>query len=408
MTVAGVVAAAAERGLIDESDTAVIAFDLDVLERQVHRVRAAFPETAWHAIAVKTNPLVCVLRELADMGVFAEAASAEELAIARAAGFGDRCVWDSPAKTELEIAAHMIQPPRLVNVDSLSELARYGAGDVKLGLRVNPELRPDTINALATGVSGSKFGVAISDRETIVDAYEREPRLTAIHVHSGSNSRSLEPMVAAVERTVALADEVNARRSTSGQIDTVDIGGGLKSTLGADEELSVERYAELLAQRVPALFDGTYRVVTEFGRFHHLAAGATASRVEYVSEAEERRHVVVHVGADSFVREVYDADNWRVEFEGHGPVRPGDTGFDVVGPLCFEGDVIARAVGGSTPSVGDWLIARNTGANTFSLWSRHCSRVFPTVLLYRSSDVDASLRVGKRRERVDDVVAFWS
>jgi hypothetical protein len=30
------------------------------------------------------------------------------------------------------------------------------------------------------------------------------------------------------------------------------------------------------------------------------------------------------------------------------------------------------------------------------------------VLLYRSSDVAASLRVGKRRETLENVIAFWS
>lgn len=407
MTPDQVLQAATVAGLVDDADTSVILYDLDALERQVERVRASFPGAAWHSVAIKSNPLMCVLRELADMGMFAEAASAEELALARAAGFDNRMIWDSPAKTLREISDVMAGPPMLVNVDSFAELERYPPGEVRLGLRVNPEQRPDTISSLATGVAGSKFGVPISQREQILEAFVAEPRLTAIHVHSGSNSRSLEPMVEAVAAVVELAEEINARPSTFGRIDTFDIGGGLQHTDDAEHPLSVERYGALLAERVPKLFDGTYRVVTEFGRFHHLGAGSTASRVEYVTTSPERTHVVVHVGADSFVREVYDADHWQLAFAGRGASEAVGS-FDVVGPLCFEGDVIARSVNGPVPEPGEWLVAERTGANTFSLWSRHCSRAFPTVLLYRSSDVAGTLRIGKRRETLADTVAFWS
>ena len=223
--VADVLREAEQRGFVNDVDSAVILYDLDVLERQVRRVTTSFPDDAWHAVAVKSNPLMCVLRALADMNVFAEAASAEEMAVARAAGFGARIVWDSPAKTVGEIQAALSDPPDLVNVDSFAELDRYPSGGVRLGLRINPERLPDTISALATGVVGSKFGVPISQRERIHDAYAAEPRLTAIHVHSGSDSRSLEPMVEAVAAVVELADEINARPATKQRIETVDIGG---------------------------------------------------------------------------------------------------------------------------------------------------------------------------------------
>lgn len=408
-----VLSAAFDAGLLDEGDTSVILYDLDLLDRQVERVRESFPATARHAVAVKSNPLVCVLRELAALEMYAEAASVEELLLARVAGFGNRTVWDSPAKTALEIGAEMPDPPALVNVDSFAELDRYPDGDVRLGLRINPERQPDTIASLATGVVGSKFGIPISQRDEILDAFDREPRLAALHVHSGSNSRSLQPMVDGVAAIVELADEINGRTTTNDRIDTIDIGGGLPYTEHADDPLSVECYASMLASLVPRLFDGTYRIITEFGRFHHLGAGRTATRVEYVTSSSRHSNVVVHVGADSFVREVYDSEHWQVSLAGRSPADggPGDNasnGFNVVGPLCFEGDVVARGVAGAVPEPGDWMIAERTGANTFSLWSRHCSRAFPVVLLYRSSDVAATVRVGKRRETPNEAIAIWS
>ncbi len=413
-----VLRAAVDAGLVGEADTTVILYDLDVLERQVRRVRSSFPPSALHAVAVKSNPLVCVLRELANLGMYAEAASAEELFLAGVAGFGNRTVWDSPAKTALEIEAAMADPPTLINVDSFAELDRYPPGHARLGLRINPERLPDTISSLATGVAGSKFGVPISQHSEILEAFDREPRLSALHVHSGSNSRSLQPMVDGVATMVELADEINGRSATGGRIDTIDIGGGLRYTEHADDTLSVERYADMLTSQVPRLFDGSYRIVTEFGRFHHLGAGRTATRVEYVTPSSQHTNVVVHVGADSFVREVYDSEHWTVRIAGsdgdglgaasQAPGEPNPVGFNVVGPLCFEGDVLARSVAGAVPEPGDWLVLEDTGANTFSLWSRHCSRAFPAVVLYRSSDIEATVRLGKRRESVADAISIWT
>lgn len=405
--------AALENGMVDDVDTAVILIDIDVVHRQFDRVVTAFPAGSRHAVAVKSNPLVCVLSELASWGAYAEAASAEELLLASVAGFDGRTVWDSPAKTRLEIEAGLTDPPWLTNVDSFDELDRYPTGRaVRLGMRINPERRPDTIASLATGVSGSKFGVGVSERDRILAAFAAEPRLRCLHVHSGSNSRSLDPMVEGVAAVVDLARDIDLSLGER-RIDAIDIGGGLPWTASADEELSVERYAEALSVRVPELFDGTYGIVTEFGRFHHQGAGTTASRVEYVKTSGRAEVAVIHVGADSFVREVYDREHWSVALrDGDGNLSGGvrvvpDGGVDVVGPLCFEGDFLERAVPGITPVEGAWLMIDATGANTFSLWSRHCSRAFPKVLLHCGSDPEGTVRVGKGRQRPIDAISVW-
>ena len=407
--------AALESGLVDDADTAVILIDLATVRRQFDRVRAAFPSDARHAVAVKSNPLTCVLSELASWGAHAEAASAEELLLAHVAGFDGRTVWDSPAKTRREIDEALDDPPWLTNVDSFAELERYPPGrSLQLGLRINPERRPDTIASLATGVAGSKFGVGISEHDRIIEVFALEPRLRCLHVHSGSNSRSLEPMVEGVAAVVALADEINDRSDTP-QIIIIDIGGGLPWSESTDDVLSVERYAEALRTQVPRLFDGTYQIVTEFGRFYHQGAGTTATRVEYVKRSGTSDVAVVHVGADSFVREVYDRDNWSLtlrrrdaEASRSSERESSVDRVDVVGPLCFEGDFLQRDVAGIDPVEGGWLMIDQTGANTFSLWSRHCSRAFPKVLLYDGAEPVRTVRIGKGRQSPLDAISAWS
>jgi diaminopimelate decarboxylase len=53
---------------------------------------------------------------------------------------------------------------------------------------------------------------------------------------------------------------------------------------------------------------------------------------------------------------------------------------DIAGPLCFAGDYLVN--GTPLPSVvkeGDYLFIDSTGANTYALWSRHCSRTVPAT-----------------------------
>jgi diaminopimelate decarboxylase len=130
--------------------------------------------------------------------------------------------------------------------------------------------------------------------------------------------------------------------------------------------------------------------------------------VEYVKRSGGDRLAVIHLGADFMLRRAYRPDEWHhdiavLDAEGrpkHGLPEP----VNVVGPLCFAGDVLARGVMLPAVAPGDFVILRDVGAYTLGMWSRHCSRGLPLVL---GHDGDR-LVVLKARETPADVVAFWS
>ena len=53
---------------------------------------------------------------------------------------------------------------------------------------------------------------------------------------------------------------------------------------------------------------------------------------------------------------------------------------DLVGPLCFAGDVLAENVLLPVIDEGYWIEIADVGANTYGLWSRHCSRAVPKII----------------------------
>jgi len=170
-------------------------------------------------------------------------------------------------------------------------------------------------------------------------------------------------------------------------------------------------YRALVEQRAPDLFAPGVRLITEFGRAIHANCGIAVSRVEYVKPGRRGDQLaVIHLGADFLLRTVYRPEDWQHEFfvlDRQGMPKTGpDRPLSIAGPLCFAGDVLARDVLLPPVEPGDWIVIRDVGAYTLSMWSRHCSRGIPAVIGYdpRRGDPMRLLRTG---ETPTDLVRFW-
>jgi len=396
-------------------EDAVVIIDLDMLSRNVGRLRNSFPENALHAVAVKANPLMAVLKFLRQLGLGAEVASLSELHLALAAGYEpQRIVFDSPAKTVAEIE-FALRTGVHINADNFAELARIAdilarePSSSTIGLRLNPQVGRGAIAAASVAGRSSKFGVPIELREEIVAAYAKYPWLTGVHLHIGSQGCALPMLLEGIGLIYDVVAEINDRAGRR-QITVFDIGGGLPAAyLPGDQPPAMAEYADAVRERFPALFSGDFRLITEFGRHLHAPCGFAASRVEYVKDGGGgRKAAVIHLGADMFLRECYNPTDWTHEIsvtdrEGRaksGPLSP----LDVAGPLCFSGDYLARGLPLPPVVPGDWAIIHDVGAYTFSMWSRYNSRCMPTILGFQNG----GFRVLKSRETLQDLVAFWS
>ncbi len=360
---------------LEVEDTAVIGVNLPVLVSRLHYLKEAFPVGVQHSIAIKTNPHPKVLEFLVHQGFGLEAASIEEVRMALKAGCapGD-IVFDSPVKTRHEIREISSLSDMLVNVNSIEELDRFKP-DFKgiIGIRINPQVHTGAPELFDVSKNESKFGVPVDMKDRIVDAALRYP-VRALHMHSGSQMNDLNVQRGALKELKRIADAINA--VAPGKIKILDIGGGLPT-----EPLSGKTQMEAYGQIVAEVFrQSSYLLVTEFGQWIQAESGFAISTIEYLLSPNR---LFIHLGADFFMRDAYSRPRSfpMTVWNGDGTQVEGqDKLYDVAGPLCFAGDYLAH----SSPlpnnlQEGQFLFIDHTGANTYGLWSRHCSRTLPAT-----------------------------
>ena len=359
-----------------------------------------------------------ILEYIRPFGIGAEVASLGELKIALRAGCpAEKIVFDSPVKTwqDLEFA---LEAGVHINIDSLAELERIATLKQKniyhgtIGIRINPQVGVGTI--LESSVAGeySKFGIPIrSKRKELVDAFLSYPWITGVHLHVGSQGCSMELLLNGIGVLYDFVNEINDKRKISGQppIPIFDIGGGFPISYRSDQPpVLIEDYAYAIRKAFPDLFTIHYSLITEFGRWVYVNAGWTVSRVEYVKHDPGINTAMIHAGADLFLRECMNPESWQHEysvFDKSGNLKSGNdvTPYNLAGPLCFSGDILARNVTLPVIEEGDYLVIHDTGGYTFSMWSRYNSRQTPRIIGYRGDEVE----ILKEREGFDGVLGFW-
>lgn len=374
-------------GLLHDSDTAYIFYSRQMLVERLNVLKQAFDSLAiLHTVAIKTNPHPAVLSCIVEQGLGLEAASFEEVLLAVSAGAPfNKIVYNSPVKTrkELEYCAHHL-PGICINANSIDELERIpSAESLKVGLRINPLVQPSTDMLYNVSREDSKFGVPIFLEEDILKAVF-SGRISTIHIHVGSRIETPEILLEALQKTVRLCDKINTelkRAEKPFMLTGINFGGGLSALRNIEASNDLMTQYGKGVREIMINADFRYSLTNEFGQWVHLHNGFAYSRVEYVRSLKEKNIAFLHLGADFFPREIYSPHN-ALNFEFYTPngeTRSGVQGkTDLAGPLCFNGDYLSKDLEAPALSEGDIVAIPSVGANTFGLWSRHCSRTIPT------------------------------
>ncbi|MDG1296989.1 MAG: hypothetical protein P8P48_07615 [Saprospiraceae bacterium] len=400
------------------NNASLIVYDLEFIKERIQKVQYCFPDNALHALAIKASPLVNLLRTQNKDGIGLEAASLPEVYLGLKAGYKAKdIVFDSPCKTIEDLEFALTAGVR-VNADSFAELERIDelyrdlGSKSLIGLRINPQMGEGNIHATSVGGKLSKFGVpADEQRGAIIEAYDKYKWLRGIHLHIGSQGMSQDQLVSAVRKVYKLASLARVVREVKGwKLDIFDMGGGFPVSYSKDQVApDIKDYAEALELECPGLFDGSYKLITEFGRYIFANTASAISKVEYVKEQADSKIAIIHLGADFLLRKAYNPKNWHHDItvlDKHGRLKIGTDKkpYMVAGPLCFGGDVIEESIQLPVIEPGDYLVIHDVGAYTLSMWSRYNSRQMPTVLGVGRKDIS----ILKKKETLFDILKFWS
>ena len=417
--VSEVVRKALREGLASAQSPAAVFFNLRAYQQKLVELSEAFPYPALNALAVKTNPLVKMLKMAADKGFGAECASAGELAIAKKAGFpAGRIVFDSPVKTEQEIR-YALDEKIHINADNAQELAlicrlmknELSCRKGSIGLRINPGLPLNGYNRYfsaeernnITGMRSSKFGVLLGQAKALlIQNDEFSKILTGLHVHIGSQKSPVEMLIRGIKNAVGLAEYLN--RNHNYQIRTFDIGGGLPVKYrDTDRTISFGAFSNLLYSEVPLLRN--YSVITEFGRAVFANSGWAASKVEYTKTVKNEHNNEIKLALTHIGKNMISRYHELLILDSAGGLKTGAPIPQTIGgPLCFSGDLIG--INRTLPLIqpGDWVIIKDVGAYTFSEWSFNANRRFSPIYGYNEENNFSILREGQTAE---EVASFW-
>ena len=353
--------------------------------------------------AVKANSNLSVLRLLAEAGAGFDIVSAGELfRVIHAGGDPGKTVFSGVGKRADEIEYALEQgihsfncesPDEMRLIDSVAARLRVKA---RVAYRVNPDIDAKTHKYISTGLRENKFGVDIALAPALYREALRYENLVVegVSCHIGSNLLDLAPVMEAVDRVLALVDEL---RVAGVPVRELDLGGGLGVAYqdGEREPMigeAIGRMCERAAGRGLTL-------KVEPGRSIVGAAGVLLTRVLYRKKSSDKEFVVVDAAMTELIRPaLYEAWHDIVPLR-LSPER-GEVTADIVGPVCESGDFLAKDRVVANVAPGDLLAVCTAGAYGFVQASNYNSRPKPAEVLVEGD----RWRVVRARESLEDLV----
>ena len=279
-------------------------------------------------------------------------------------------------------------------------------------LRLNPDVTPETIAALAVGAGSSKFGLRDAELEAAITAGggpQGPLRWCGLHLHIGSQLQALEAWRAAVRHALAV---FGAGRRSLPDFEVLDIGGGFPVATGDQPVPAPSDFAGALREALDDLdpADRPRTLAIEPGRFIVARAGWIVARVLHLRAGRGPAGeplVVIDAGMTELIRPaLYGARHEISALTSAGsPIAPGDVHEVrptlVEGPICESTDRLGQH---PLPPLqrGDLVAIANAGAYASSMSSRYNGRPRAAEVLL---DVGGSLRLVRHRGEEEELAA---
>jgi len=352
--------------------------------------------------AVKSNPSLAILSLFAKLGAGFDIVSGGELARVIAAG-GDpaKVVFSGVGKTESEMRSALEVNIFCFNVESASELERLNrvAGSMQkiapVSLRVNPNVDAKTHPYISTGLKNNKFGVAYEEALSLYQAAAKMPNIVihGVDCHIGSQLTELSPFLDALDRVLALVDQIEA---VGIPILHIDAGGGIGICYLDETPPDFSEYAQAMRRKMAGR---KVKLVFEPGRALVGNAGALLTKVEYLKHTESKNFAIVDAAMNDLMRPaLYDAYHDIVSVK---PSEVESQVYEIVGPVCETGDFLGHDRQLALRQ-DDLLAILSAGAYGMSMSSNYNTRPRAAEVMVDGNRVYEI----RKREHIDDLFAL--
>jgi len=395
--------------LVEKYDTPLYVLSEKRIRDNYNRLHNALISNYKHLrvyYAAKANTNLTVLRILQSEGAYLDTVSPGEVFMGLSSGFTpDRILFTGTSVRNDELR-FLAETNITVNVDSQSELDRLLKIAVPpvISVRVNPEVGAGHHRHCITAGPESKFG--LWEEETI-QAYAIAKRARVerfgIHMHIGSGILELEPYIAAVEKLLSIAKRVHDEVGID--FEFIDIGGGFGVPYKPeDKDLDLAEFStkvvSMFKVKVKEYGLGKPFLCVEPGRYLVCDASILLTSVNTVKETPSKKFVGVDAGFNTLVRPTMYG-SYHPIIVANKVVKADKETYDVVGPICESGDILAKDRQLPKIEEGDLLAVLNAGAYGFSMSSQYNSRPRAAEVMIRQGKAV----VVRQREQLNDLTS---
>ncbi len=366
--------------LVQEFGSPLYVYDASIIKQRFTDLTSSilYPKTIFH-YACKANSNLEIIRLLKAQGAHIETVSPREVEIAFHVGYKPEEIVFTCSNLSYDELAWLIGNDVLVNLDSLTQLRRWG--EIKSGssvsLRINQGIGAGHHEHTITGGIQSKFGI---DREQVQEAQkiakQYDLQIRGLHQHIGSGILDERIFLLAMEKLLETAMQFP-------DLEYLDFGGGFGVRYHKDEQaLEIASLGKKITKLLNAFMKsyGKELVVRfEPGRFFVAESGVLLTTVVEVKRNPHKTFVGINAGMNQLMRQaMYGAYQ---EIVHAGSVKGEEEQVSVVGNICESADFFAREQLLPTFSEGDVLAILDSGAYGYSMSSNYNARSQPAEIL---------------------------
>ncbi|HZK03113.1 MAG TPA: diaminopimelate decarboxylase [Bacteroidaceae bacterium] len=366
-------------------------YDISLLEETIQTVLSEAGKNSSYDLyyAIKANANPKLLSIIKDSGLGVDCVSGGEIQAAIDTGFSsDKIVFAGVGKSDQEIDLAIKHNISCFNVESAAEImvlherAVMAGKQIKIAIRVNPNIDAHTHSKITTGLSENKFGINIEQLDQTINLLLNMPAISleGLHFHIGSQILDLEVFKELCKRINTLQEQLESKGV---KFNHINVGGGLGTNYIEPEKYPISDFKNYFKTfRNNLVLKPAQRLRFELGRSIVAQCGKLITKVLYVKKGTTKQFVIVDAGMNDLIRPaLYQASHKIINISS----KNGSDVYDVVGPICESSDVFASNITLPITKRGDYLAILSAGAYGEVMSSQYNLRKLP--LSYTSQEI---------------------